>query len=116
MVASERVRSDAALLYRLTGDSNPLHVDARVARSVGFPGPILHGLCTFGYAVRAVLGAFGCDARALGCRFSSPVMPGDSLETRMWREGPELVLFEVWVGSKRVLSGGVCKCQAVAKM
>ncbi len=72
--------------------------------------------CTFGFSVRAVLAAYGGDVRVVGCRFSSPVYPGDVLETRMWKEGPGLVLFDVRVGNSVVLSDGVCRFQQTAKL
>lgn len=77
-----------ALLYRLSGDRNPLHSDPSRAEAAGFSRPILHGLCTFGYAGRALLDS-ACDGhpeRFLGMsgRFSRPVYPGDALNTRVW--------------------------------
>lgn len=80
----------AALLYRLNGDFNPLHADPAVARRVGFEKPILHGLATFGIAARAVLTQF-CDLdpgriRTMAGRFSAPVYPGDTLRTQMWKD------------------------------
>jgi len=80
-----------ALLYRLSGDYNPLHADPEVARAAGFPVPILHGLCTYGIAGHALLRTF-CDydasrLRALQARFSAPVYPGETLRTEMWRAG-----------------------------
>ena len=81
----------AALLYRLSGDPNPLHVDPSVATSVGFKAPILHGLCTLGVAGHAVLRTYcGYDAtrfKSLKLRFSSPVYPGETIRTEMWRDG-----------------------------
>ena len=84
-------RRNQALLYRLTGDRNPLHADPAAARAVGFERPILHGLCTFGVACRAVLQTI-CDydytlIREFDARFSAPVMPGDTITTDMWQEG-----------------------------
>jgi acyl dehydratase len=78
---------EQALLYRLSGDTNPLHADPALAEKVGFPqGPILHGLCTYGIAGRAVLhGACGGDPsrlRALHAQFRKPVWPGDTLVVR----------------------------------
>lgn len=84
-------RADQALLYRLNGDRNPLHADPDLARRVGFPAPILHGLCTYGIACRALLKmAAGYDHRricALDVRFSRPVYPGETIETQMWLDG-----------------------------
>ena len=79
-------RPEQALLYRLSGDLNPLHADPDVARAAGFlDGPILHGLCTFGFVARAVIaGQCAGDAsrlRALHVQFKKPVWPGDSIRT-----------------------------------
>jgi acyl dehydratase len=80
-----------ALVYRLSGDWNPLHADPAHAAAVGFSRPILHGLCTYGFACRAVLKTIcGYDpARLTGfaARFTSPVVPGDTLHTEMWQDG-----------------------------
>jgi acyl dehydratase len=80
-----------ALIYRLSGDLNPLHVDPDVAAAGGFPRPILHGLCTFGVAGRAVLAALCGNAptrlKRLDARFSAPVFPGETIRTEIWREG-----------------------------
>ncbi len=83
-------RADQALLYRLSGDRNPLHADPVLAQKVGFPVPILHGLCTYGTACRAVLKAV-CDydhtmIRGFDVRFSAPVYPGETIITDMWRD------------------------------
>lgn len=86
-----QTRADQALLYRLNGDRNPLHADPALARRVGFPVPILHGLCTYGIACRAILKmAAGYDhrrIRALDVRFSKPVYPGETIETQIWVDG-----------------------------
>lgn len=78
----------AALIYRLSADLNPLHADPAVAEAAGFPRPILHGLATFGVAGFAILaGTAGSDPAALreiGCRFSAPVFPGETIRTDMW--------------------------------
>lgn len=83
-------RDDQALIYRLSGDRNPLHSDPWFAREMaGFPTPILHGLCTYGVAGRALLAelAGGQAARltAVAARFSAPVFPGETLTTSIWR-------------------------------
>ena len=86
----------AALIYRLCADPNPLHADPAVAKAAGFPRPILHGLCTYGVAGHAVLKTFcGYDPAkltALSVRFSAPVFPGETIRTEMWRRN-ETVLF-----------------------
>jgi acyl dehydratase len=78
-----------ALLYRLNGDRNPLHSDPEFARAAGFERPILHGLCTYGFAGRALLSAT-CDNESekfgsMSARFVAPVYPGDLLTTAIWR-------------------------------
>lgn len=95
VVVTHRTRPEQALLYRLSGDRNPLHSDPVFARRGGFDTPILHGLCTYGIAGRALLQlADGDPARltAMSGRFSATVLPGQSLSTEAWRDG-EQVLF-----------------------
>jgi acyl dehydratase len=91
-----RTRPEQALIYRLSGDRNPLHSDPAFAARAGFPRPILHGLCTYGVTGRALLhAAAGSDParfHGMSARFSAPVFPGDSLTVSMWVEG-ETVLF-----------------------
>ncbi len=81
----------AALIYRLSGDYNPLHADPEIAAMAGFPRPILHGLCTFGVAGHALLRTLcGYDPtrlRRMEARFSAPVFPGETVRTEIWREG-----------------------------
>lgn len=81
----------SALLFRLFGDTNPLHVDPEVARRAGFERPILHGLGTFGVAGHAILRTL-CDydptrLTAMDVRFSAPLVPGETVRTEMWRDG-----------------------------
>lgn len=83
-------RPEAALLYRLNGDLNPLHSDPAVARRAGFERPILHGLCTFGVVchalVRALCGGDPARLGAMAARFSAPVFPGETIRTELWEE------------------------------
>lgn len=84
-------RVDQALLFRLNGDRNPLHADPGTAGRAGFELPILHGLCTYGIACRAILRTI-CEyddtlITGFDARFSSPVMPGDTVRTDMWQDG-----------------------------
>ena len=81
----------AALIYRLSGDYNPLHADPEIATVAGFPRPILHGLCTFGVAGHALLRTL-CSydparLRHMDGRFSAPVYPGETVRTEIWRDG-----------------------------
>ncbi len=84
-------RPDQALLYRLSGDRNPLHADPEFATAAGFPAPILHGLCTYGTCCRAILGSVAdYDHTAItgfDVRFSSPVFPGETILVDVWKDG-----------------------------
>ncbi|MFF8292516.1 MaoC/PaaZ C-terminal domain-containing protein [Streptomyces sp. NPDC016309] len=84
------VREDQALLYRLSGDWNPLHADPEFAELAGFDRPILHGLCTYGMALKAVadtlLDGEVARVRAYRTRFAGVVYPGETLRIRMWRQ------------------------------
>jgi acyl dehydratase len=106
-------RPDQALLYRLTGDRNPLHADPQRARAVGFERPILHGLCTFGIACKSVLQTI-CDydytlIEEFDARFSAPVLPGDTITTDMWQDG-NIISFSCSVKDRDVivLRNGKC--------
>jgi acyl dehydratase len=100
-------RPEAALIYRLSGDLNPLHADPAVARQAGFPRPITHGLLNFGVAAHAVLKTFcGYDTNRLtsfACRFSAPVFPGETLRTEMWRDD-NAVSFRTHVAERSVVA------------
>lgn len=84
-------RDDQALIYRLSGDYNPLHADPAVGEAAGFGKPILHGLCSYGVAARALVSTLAdMDAsklRRFDTRFSAPVFPGETIRTAMWNEG-----------------------------
>jgi acyl dehydratase len=100
-------RPETALIYRLSADPNPLHVDPAVAKAAGFPRPILHGLATFGVAGHAIVKSL-CDydpARlaAIAGRFSAPVFPGETIRTEMWRDG-KVVSFRAKVLERDVIA------------
>jgi acyl dehydratase len=94
----QETRPEQALIYRLSGDRNPLHVDPKFAARGGFSQPILHGLCTYGVTGRALLQVL-CDGnparfRSMYGRFSRPVLPGEPLTISMWRQqGSNAALF-----------------------
>ena len=100
-------RPEAALIYRLSGDLNPLHAEPAVAKAAGYPRPILHGLGTFGVAGHAVLKALcGYDPTRLTAfagRFSAPVFPGETIRTEMWRDGA-VVSFRARVVERDVIA------------
>jgi acyl dehydratase len=103
-------RTDQALLYRLSGDRNPLHSDPKFAAMAGFPRPILHGLCTYGFTGRALLhtvcGGDPAGFRSMSGRFSSPVFPGESLTVRVWVEGDGEAVFQTLGPDGRVVLDG----------
>lgn len=94
VVVDIRSLPQSALIYRLCSDMNPLHVDPQVARAAGFERPILHGLCTYGIAARAILegccGNLTASLRSLSVRFAAPVFPGETLRTEIWRDGADV--------------------------
>lgn len=99
----------AALIYRLSGDDNPLHVDPGTARRAGFPAPILHGLSTYGHVGRAILGAYASSGEtilSMDCRFVGFVLPGDRLGIELWRDGAE-ISFRTLAGGRKVIDNGV---------
>jgi acyl dehydratase len=87
-----------ALIYRLSGDKNPLHADPEFAKMGGFDKPIIHGLCTFGHVGRAVLEAV-CDGdpaklKSFGVRFSGVAYPGETIVTQIWNDADGKVLIQ----------------------
>lgn len=102
---------DQALIYRLSGDRNPLHSDPAFAARAGMDRPILHGLCTFGFAGRAVLALSGADAtlRSMSARFAGPVWPGDTLTVDLWR--PD----DATIGARRSRNSSTARRAATAQ-
>jgi (3R)-3-hydroxyacyl-CoA dehydrogenase / 3a,7a,12a-trihydroxy-5b-cholest-24-enoyl-CoA hydratase / enoyl-CoA hydratase 2 len=114
-VIEDKTSDNQALLYRLSGDWNPLHADPGFAKAFGFQRPILHGLCSFGIATRAVatLAPEG-DPRfikSLKARFASTVLPGETLVTELWKEGNK-VIFRTKIKER----GEVCISNAAAEL
>lgn len=107
---SYRVTPQQALLYRLCGDRNPLHADPEFAAKAGFPAPILHGLCTWGIALREATDALlAGDAAAVGgfsARFAGVVFPGDLIDIALWDDG-DRILLQASVEDRPVLSDAV---------
>lgn len=119
-VVEAQTRPEQALLYRLCGDRNPLHADPATARAAGFARPILHGMCTYGFATRAVL-QVACDYDAsrligLGARLTAPVLPGDRVRTELWLDG-DTVSFRTSVPAREavVLNNGRADVTAAAR-
>ena len=114
---SYRTSPDQALVYRLSGDRNPLHSDPEFAKLAGFDRPILHGLCTYGFTGRALLHGL-CDGdssrfRSMEGRFSASVYPGDELTVSMWRTGDGEAVFTTQTQSGQVvLTDGRCAFDA----
>jgi len=98
-------RADQAVIYRLSGDYNPLHIDPEVAKAAGFPRPILHGMCTYGVTCRAVLQTYAeydpARFKSHQARFSSPVFPGETVTVDLWKDG-DVVSFEARVKERGV--------------
>jgi acyl dehydratase len=107
-------RPEAALIYRLSGDPNPLHAEPAVAKAAGFPRPILHGLATFGVACHAILKCLAdhdpARLKAISGRFSAPVFPGETIRTEMWRDGT-IVSFRARLVERDVIALNNGRCE-----
>ena len=99
-------REDQPLIYRLSGDRNPLHSDPWFAKELaGFPKPIMHGLCTYGFSGRALIAELGNGnanaITAIDARFTKPVFPGETLTTLIWRTEPGKAVFRTEASGAR---------------
>jgi acyl dehydratase len=111
-IVSYKTSEDQALIYRLSGDRNPLHSDPAFAAAGGFEQPILHGLCTWGYTGRALLHTI-CRGEAsrfksMSSRFSKPVIPGDQLTVSIWVEGKTALFHTATLTGDIVIDQGRC--------
>jgi acyl dehydratase len=117
LVSERGTRPEAALIYRLSGDPNPLHADPAVARAAGFPKPILHGLATFGIACHAIVKSLCGDdpskLRAISGRYSAPVFPGETIRTEIWNEGA-VASFRARVVERDVVALDNGRCEVAA--
>jgi len=107
-------RPEQAIVYRLSGDANPLHIDPETAQRAGFSRPILHGLASYGIAGVAVSRALGQDPSRiakLGCGFSGVVLPGDTLTFHVWKT-PAGAVFQAWSDGRKLLDEGVIEWSA----
>ncbi|MGE0153697.1 MAG: MaoC/PaaZ C-terminal domain-containing protein [Reyranellaceae bacterium] len=108
MAVTTNVPVQAHLIYRLSGDPNPLHVDPAVARSAGFARPILHGGATYGFVgyalLKALCGGEPARLRQLDVRFSAPVYPGETIETSIWRLGEGRAAFRSQVVGREAIA------------
>lgn len=106
-------RPDQALLYRLNGDRNPLHAQTSFAARAGFARPILHGMCSYGIACRAVLAAVvdydPARIKQFDVRFTSPVFPGETIHTDIWVDG-ETISFRSHVPAREIMSLNNGRC------
>ncbi|HEY6173744.1 MAG TPA: SDR family NAD(P)-dependent oxidoreductase, partial [Kofleriaceae bacterium] len=116
-VVEDHTSENQALLYRLSGDWNPLHADPSFAKAFGFARPILHGLCFFGFATRHVAQAFAPEGnpdfvKSIKVRFASSVLPGQTLVTEMWKETDQRIIFRCKVKE----TGEVCISNAAIEL
>ena len=108
-VVEDQTLPNQHLVYRLSGDLNPLHIDPNFAKMGGFDTPILHGLCTYGHAGRAILNSV-CDGdparfKTFGARFTGVVFPGETLITEGWKAEEGKYIIQTKTGDGRVVLG-----------
>src|SRR3546814_15584862 len=100
------------MIYRMRGDYNPIHIEPEIALQAGFERPILHGLCTYGVAGRALLrGLVDADPlrlKSMSCRFSAPVYPGETIVTEIWKLGDGRAAFQSRIRSEERRVGKEC--------
>lgn len=109
-VATVKTSPRAALIYRLSGDWNPLHIDPVTAQAAGFDRPVLHGLASYGIAgltVSRVQNRDPARLAMLGCRFSGIVVPGDEMRFAIWQLANGTCAFRAFVGERKVLDNGL---------
>ncbi|WP_346895725.1 MaoC/PaaZ C-terminal domain-containing protein [uncultured Roseibium sp.] len=112
---SMNTRPEAALIYRLSGDWNPIHADPAKAAKAGFDRPILHGLCTYGMIARAIIAeTCGQDVsrlKEIGGRFSAPAYPGETIQVDIWDEGGGSFGFEARISERNtvIFKNGVAR-------
>jgi 3-hydroxyacyl-CoA dehydrogenase/3a,7a,12a-trihydroxy-5b-cholest-24-enoyl-CoA hydratase len=116
-VVQDKTSENQALLYRLSGDWNPLHADPAFAKAMGFARPILHGLCSFGFATRHVAQAFAPEGnvdhvKSIKVRFASTVLPGQTIATEMWKESDTRIVFRCKIAE----TGEVCISNAAIEL
>src|SRR5262245_57646488 len=116
-VLAEKTSENQALLYRLSGDWNPLHADPSFAKAFGFSRPILHGLCFFGYATRHVARAWAPDGnpefiKSIKVRFAASMIPGQGIRTEMWKESDHRIIFRCKVEE----TGEICISNAAIEL
>ncbi|KAL0480750.1 hypothetical protein AKO1_006906 [Acrasis kona] len=125
VVHEEIIPQNANLLYRLSGDYNPLHVDDSIGKNLGMKGAILHGLCTYGYSAAAVLIHFANNDsskfKSIYGKFASPVYPGETLQTLMWKAQTEeghAIAFETRVKERNiaVITNGLVILHTTSKL
>lgn len=110
LVHDDHVRAEQAAIYRLSGDRNPLHIDPAAAMKAGFHDVFLHGLCTLGFAARALINEIApadpARLRSISCRFAKPVFLDQPLRTEIWCRSPEDCTFRTTQGETLALAAG----------